>query len=38
MLAEVQEHLLVVSNSFCNFSKFELNTNVEDLEVSMKRF
>jgi hypothetical protein len=38
MLAEVQEHLLVVSNSICNFSESELNTNAEDLEVSMKRF
>jgi hypothetical protein len=37
MLAEVQEHLLVVSDSICKFSESELNINVEDFEVSMKR-
>jgi hypothetical protein len=34
----VQEHLLVVSISICKFSKFELNINAEDFEVSTKIF
>jgi hypothetical protein len=38
MLAEVQEHLLVVSKSICKFSESELNINAEDFEVSMKIF
>jgi hypothetical protein len=36
MLAEVQEHLLVVSNSICKFSESELNINAEDFEVYEK--
>jgi hypothetical protein len=37
-LGEVQEHLLVVPDAICKFSKSELNINAKSFEASMKRF